>query len=392
MKILIVHNYYQQPGGERVAVEAQVALLRERGHRVILYTRDNAEIERYGLWRRANFFPEAVFSRKTYPEIRSLVANEHPDVAHVHNVFPLISPAVYWALKDAGVPIVQTVHNFRFLCPNALFFTHGQTCERCKHGNTLHAVRWKCYRKSYILSGLYAITIGLHRHWGTFQMIDCFIALTEFTAQKLLEKGIATRDKISVLGNFLPDPLPIPGSFERREPYVVYLGRLSSEKGAEILIEAIAGLPHLGLRVLGDGPQAKALQALVLQRRLHHVEFLGHVVREEKWNLLRRAMATAVPSVWYENFPFTVLESLAVGTPVVASNLGSLPYIVEDGKTGLLFRPGDKDDLQEKLAYLVTRTKEALAMGRYGRWMTERLCSADVHHDTLKSIYNQLIG
>lgn len=391
MKILIVHNYYQQPGGERVAVEAQLALLRERGHRVILYTRDNAEIESYGLWRRANFFPEAVFSRKTYPEIQALIANEHPDVAHVHNVFPLISPAVYWALKDAGVPIIQTVHNFRFLCPNALFFTHGQTCERCKHGNTLHAVRWKCYRKSYVLSALYALTIGLHHRWGTFQMIDRFIALTELTAKKLVESSLATRDKISVLGSFLPDSLPLPGSFEKREPYVVYLGRLSPEKGVETLIEAMTGLPYLGLKVLGDGPQAGALQALVRQRGLHQVEFMGHIVGEEKWDLSRRAMATVVPSVCYETFSFAVLESLAVGTPVMASNLGSLPDVMEDGKSGLLFRPGDSQDLRQKLTWLVAHPKEALAMGRYGRQVVEERRTASVHYRMLMGIYQEIM-
>jgi len=156
VKILIVHNHYQQPGGEQMAVEAQVSLLRERGHRVILYMRNNAEIERYGLWQKVIFFPKTIFSRRTYREIRALVMRERPDVAHVHNVFPLISPSVYWALKDSGVPVIQTVHNFRFLCPNALFYTHGRICERCKYGNTLHAVRWKCYRQSYILSTLYA--------------------------------------------------------------------------------------------------------------------------------------------------------------------------------------------------------------------------------------------
>ncbi len=387
MKILLIHNQYQQPGGEQVAVEAQVSLLRERGHKVILYTRDNAEIEHYGLWQKAAFFPETVFSRRTYREIRTLIACECPDVAHVHNVFPLISPSVYRALKDSGVPVVQTVHNFRFLCPNALFYTHGRICERCKHGNTLHAVRWKCYRQSYILSSLYALTIGLHRRAGTFNLIGRFIALTEFTAQKFVESGLTTQDKISVLGNFLPDPLPSPGSFETREPYVVYLGRLSSEKGIDVLLDAVTGLPDLKVKVAGDGPQFGALQAIVRQKGLQQVEFLGRVVGEEKWELLRHATAVVVPSVWYEAFPFVVLESLATGTPVVASNLGSLPYVVEDGKSGLLFQARDSQDLREKLAWLVQHPAEALQMGRYGRQVVERRYSASAHYDALMEIY-----
>jgi glycosyltransferase involved in cell wall biosynthesis len=390
VKILIVHNHYQQPGGEQMAVEAQVSLLRERGHRVILYMRNNAEIERYRLWQKAAFFPEAVFSRRTYHEIRTLIARERPDVAHVHNVFPLISPSVYRALKDSGIPVVQTVHNFRFLCPNALFYTHGRICERCKYGNTLHAVRWKCYRQSYILSGLYAFTIGLHRRAGTFNLIDRFIALTEFTAQKLVESRLTTQDKISVLGNFLPDPLPAPGSFDKREPYVVYLGRLSTEKGVEILLDAVTGLPDLRVKIAGDGPQTGVLQTIARQQGLQQVEFLGRVVGDEKWELLRNATAVVVPSVWYEAFPFAPLESMGVGTPVLASDLGSLLYVVEDGKSGLLFRAGDSQDLREKLAWLVQHPSEALQMGRYGRQVVEKRFSASAHYEELMHIYSSL--
>jgi glycosyltransferase involved in cell wall biosynthesis len=389
LKVCTIHNHYQQPGGEKAAVEAQVALLREHGHSVITYLRDNTEIESYGLTQKASFFLNTVFSKRTYQEIQAIVVNEHPDVAHIHNAFPLISPSVYRAFKKAGVPIVQTVHNFRFLCPNALFYTHGQTCERCKYGNTLHAIRFKCYHDSRVLSALYALSIGLHRRWGTFGVIDRFIALTEFSAQKLLESGLTTVDKITVLGNFLPEPLPAPGSFENREPYVVYLGRLSPEKGVDVLLDALADFPDLGLKIAGDGPQAEILRIKARQRGTDRVQFLGYVAGERKWELLRHAMATVVPSVWYENFPVTVLESLAVGTPVVASNFGSLPSIVAGGKSGQLFRPGDSWDLRKKLAWLAKQPVEALQMGRYGRHNVEIKYSADVHYRTLITLYAQ---
>jgi glycosyltransferase involved in cell wall biosynthesis len=391
IKILIIHNYYQQPGGERVAVEAQVSLLRERGHSVVLYTKDNKALEQYNLLHKAALFPHAFFSWESYRQIQALVRKQRPNVAHVHNVFPLISPAVYRALKDARVPIVQTVHNFRFLCSNGLFYTRGHLCERCKYGNTFHAVRWRCYRNSYSLSALYAFTIGLHRLWGTFQMVDCFIALTKFTAQKLVESGLTTRDKVSVLGDFLPDSLPNSGSFERREPYVVYLGRLSLEKGVDVLIEAVSELP-LNLKVLGCGPQAEALQALTRQLESHHVEFLGYIAGNKKWDLLRQAMATVVPSVCYETFSLAVLESLVVGTPVVASNLGSLPYVIEDGKSGLLFRPGDSLDLRQKMAWLAANPEKALAMGQYGRGIVEQRYTSQAHYKQLVSIYSQLLS
>jgi glycosyltransferase involved in cell wall biosynthesis len=240
------------------------------------------------------------------------------------------------------------------------------------------------------LSSLYAFTIGLHRRAGTFNLIDRFIALTEFTAQKLVESRLTTQDKISVLGNFLPDPLPAPGSFDKREPYVVYLGRLSPEKGVEILLDAVTGLPDLRVKIAGDGPQTGVLQTIARQRGLQQVEFLGGVAGDEKWELLRHATAVVVPSVWYEAFPFVVLESLAAGTPVVASNLGSLPYVVEDGKSGLLFRAGDNQDLQEKLAWLVLHPVEALRMGYYGRQIMENKNSAESHYDTLMEIYAEV--
>ncbi len=390
MRILVVHDRYQQLGGEQAAVEAQTALLRARGHEVVLYGRDNAEVKQYDVWQQAAFFPAAVFSQRTYQDIKSFAARNRPDVAHIHNVFPLISPSVYRALQDAQIPTIQTVHNFRFLCPNGLFYTHGQICERCKHGNTLHAVRLKCYRQSYFLSALYALTIATHRRWGTFETIDRFIALTEFTAQKLTEGKLTTREKISVLGNFLPDPLPTPNLAGKREPYVVYLGRLSFEKGVQVLIETMAGLPDLNLKILGDGPLAGSLQELARESGSRNIEFLGYVGGEAKWQILRNAMAAVIPSVCYENFPLAALESMAVGTPVVASNLGSLPYVIEDGKNGLLFKAGDRLDLQRKLAGLMIQPSEVAAIGVDGCKSIELRFSAESHYRQLMAIYREV--
>lgn len=389
MKILIIHNDYQQPGGETVAVKSQIALLQQHGHQVLTYWRDNREILQYGLTEKIAFWINTLFSPRTFQEVLALVRQERPDVAHVHNVFPLISPAVYWALKKSGVPIVQTVHNYRFLCPNALFYTRGQICERCKYGNTLHAIRWRCYRQSYLLSALYALVIGLHRRLGTFDLIDHFLPVSEFVAHKLVESRCATVKKVTVLGNFLPDPLPAPGSFERREPYVVYLGRLSPEKGVSMLLDAMVNLPEVTLKIAGDGPQAETLKARAQKEGLC-AEFLGYVTGERKWDLIRNAMVSVVPSVWYEAFPFSVLEAMAVGTAVVASNLGGLPSVVEDGKSGLLFRAGDSQDLRDKLAWLVAHPEDALMMGRYGREKVEIKYIAKVHYQQLITLYERV--
>ncbi len=390
LSILVVHNRYQQAGGERVAVEALLALLRQKGHRVTSYERDNADIDTYGLPDKAVFIPNTIFSLRTYREVRELAARFKPDVAHIHNVFPLISPSVYTALADADIPIVQTLHNFRLLCPNALFYTHGHTCERCMRGNTLHAIPRRCYRESYALSALYAGVIGMHRLRRTWSLIDRYIALTQFTAQKLVESGLASPARVTVLGNFLPDPLPESGSLVQRDSYVVYVGRLSPEKGVDTLVRAMADVPQIHLKILGDGPDMCRLQALARRERLERVEFLGHVVGARKWDLMRHALATVVPSTWYEHLPFAILESFAVGTPVVASNLGSLPHIVEDDKSGLLFHTNDPEDLAQKLGWLAHHPKEASAMGHQGHQLIKARYSSGAHYEKLMAIYSEV--
>lgn len=387
LRILQVHNDYQRRGGERTAIDAQTRLLRERGHTVLLYGRSNQEIGHFGLMEKAAFFPRAIYSRRTYAEIRALAAAERPDVAHVHNVFPLMSPAVYRALKDAAVPIVQTVYNFRLMCPNGLFYTHGQVCERCKHGNMLHAVRWRCYRNSYVLSGLYAASIGLHRRHGTFDLIDRYLAPTEFTARQLVEGGVTPEGRVDVVRYFVPDPLPELGPFEHREAHFVYLGRLSSEKGLWTLLAAIRHLPHVRLRMLGEGPLEGSIRAHLDDHHMSNVELMGFVDGQTKWDELRSATAVVVPSEWYENSPLSVIESLSVGTPVVASDIGSLPETVTDSETGLLFRLGDSQDLAAKLGWLAAHPKEAHAMGRRARQVAETLYSADRHYAQLLEVY-----
>ncbi len=222
-------------------------------------------------------------------------------------------------------------------------------------------------------------------------MIDRFIVLTEFTAQKLVESGLTTADKITVLGNFLPDPLPAPGSFEYREPYIVYLGRLSPEKGVHVLLDALADVPEVTLKIVGDGPQKETLQTKVQKQGLQ-ADFLGHVTGEKKSELLRRAMVAVVPSVCYETFSLAAIESMASGTPVVASDVGSLPFVVEDGKSGLLFRSGDSQDLRQKLAWLLAHPQQALTMGVYARIVVEQRYSASAHYTTLMEIYNSVLG
>lgn len=392
LKILLCHNFYQQPGGERVDVLALKLLLEQKGHSVILYTEDNKDIEQYNVLQKIGFFPRTLFSHRTYRRLLQIAALEKPDIAHVHNVFPLLSPAVYLALHEAGIPIVQTVHNYRLMCINGLFLKDGYICERCKSGKFFSGFRFKCYRDSYLLSGLYALTIGGHRRWGTFEKIDRFIAPTNFVAEKLAESGLVEASKISILGYFLPAPLPAYGAPDLQEPYIVYIGRLSQEKGIFTLLNVMRDMTSLRLKVMGTGPLLEDTKAYIQSHRLHNIEMLGFVDGEEKYRILRSALCCVVPSEWYEVLPFVVLESAAVGTPIVASRVGSLATLVSEGEKGLLFISGDSSDLREKLEFLVTRPDMAIQMGRRARLWMETAHTPEAHYNALSQIYQQVVG
>lgn len=389
-RVLIVHNDYQLAGGETNAVRQQQALLEARGHSVYMYVRDNHEIAAYNVLQKALFFIMAFFSWRAYHELGKVVEQFKPDVAHIHNVFPLISPAAYWAIKQRGVPIVQTVHNFRFMCPNGLFFRDQKPCELCKTGNTSHAVRYRCYRNSRVLSALYASVIAVHRLVRTWRQIDRYIALNEFTLQKLIEGRISERDRISVLGNFPSVKIPRFETTLERQPYVVFIGRLSPEKGVEVLINAASKVPELGVKILGDGPLKESLQERT--EHMPQVEFLGWIEGDQKYEILQGARALVFPSLWYENFSLVILEALATATPVIASNLGGLPFILEDGLDSLLFTAGDSNALAEKLEVALHEPDRLRSMGQYGLSTTLPRYTEATHYERLMQIYAEVSG
>lgn len=391
MKILVIHNEYQELGGEYQAVKNQIKLLRSEGYEVIDYRKDNKDISSFSWNELAGFIPDTLYSRKSYNEILEIIEDEAPDVAHIHNVFPLISPSIYHALNMGSLPIVQTIHNFRFLCPNGLFFINNKICELCKYGNTTFAIIKKCYKESYPLSALYALNIGGHRISKTFNLISKFIVLTEFSASKLIESNFTEQKKISILGNFLPSPLPFKGGQDARENYVVYIGRLSKEKGINILLEASKSLRSTKFLIIGGGAELELLKLYKDENDLENVSFLGHVSGNEKWDILRKASAVVIPSLCYETFSLTTIESMSVGTPVVASRLGSLPFVIDEGYNGLLFEPGDSEDLVRKLSKLLTQHSLIAALGDRGRETVEEKYSQDVHFKKLRNIYNEVL-
>ena len=343
MKVLLVHNRYKYRGGEDYYVEQIKDILEERACRVIFYCLDNRQITNFSLWKKAGLPLRTVFSFEVYNELVNLIKDENPDIGHIHNTFPLVSPSVYYALKKMQVPIVQTVHNYRFLCPNGLFLTPGgENCERCKKGNFFNAVVRKCYRNSYLQTFGIAFTLYLHHKLKTFaNKIDVFISPSNFLRRKLIEGGIPEK-KFVVKSHFVKCK-EIRPSYEF-DNYAVYMGRLSREKGLFTLLRAWKRVPNFTLIIMGDGPIRNELENFVIQKEIANVEFFGFIGGPKRFEILKKAMFMAFPSECYENFPCSIIESFACGTPVIASRIGGLEELIEEGKNGLLFEPGNLDD------------------------------------------------
>lgn len=387
MKILLIHNFYQRFGGEDAVALVERRLLEEHGNEVTSYTRHNDEIKSYNFQDKIKFFPDTIYSLRTRREIEALVKARKPDVAYVHNVFPLISPSVYHTLHQLRVPVVHVVHDFRFWCPNGWFYVLGRICERCKHGNYLNSLRHRCYRNSYTLTSLYSLSVGLNRWARMTQKIAAFICMTGFLKEKLLELGIP-EEKIFVKPHFLDasQVLPMPGAGD----YVLYLGRLSPEKGIWTLIHAFEQLKNPRLKVVGTGPLEERLKQYIRDKGLRNIELLGFRDGSEKWELLRNSLFTVVPSILYETFGLVVLEAYAAGKPVVGSRLGSLPYIIEQNKSGVLFEPGSVDDLVKKVGYLLERPDAVDRMGRYARSLVEREYSSGACYQRLMGVFSSV--
>lgn len=389
MKILQIHNFYQNPGGEDRVVNAEKELFEAKGHKVVQYTRHNDEIKRYTFFKKVGFFLDTIYSRRTAKDLSRLINDDKPDIAHIHNVFPLISASAYYCLKRHHIPVVQTVHNYRLLCPNGLFYTKNGICEKCKNGNTLHCFFNKCYKDSFLLSGLYALTFWIHRRLKTFQnKIDIFIALSRFTKNKLAEGGFA-KEKIEIKENFLSQA-KIEFDYDK-ENCAVFIGRLSDEKGLITLLKAFQKVNKIKLKLVGKGNLEKELKERATKNNISCVEFLGFIAGDERLGLLRKARFSIVPSQYYENSPMSILESFSVGTPVIASRIGGLPELIEEGKNGLLFEPGNLDDLVKKLGFLCENPDKALEMGKYAHKCVEEKYTPQRHYNRLMEIYEKAI-
>lgn len=378
-RVLVVHNAYQQRGGEDSVVEAEVALLKAHGHEVVEYRRDNAEIA--GMTK-SRLLAETLWSTHTTQELDKVIREFSPDVIHVHNTFPLVSPSLYWAAANHRIPVVQTLHNFRLFCPQAMFLRHGKVCEDCLGRLPWRGVARRCYRNSFMQSATLAGMLTLHRALGTWSdKVTRYIALNDFCRGKFVAGGLPA-ESISVKPNFVDVQAPDESPRERG----LFVGRLSPEKGIDVLIAAVESLQHGAIDVIGTGPEAGRVAA---SGKLYAQ---GAKPAADVLTAMRGAAYLVMPSIWYENFPRTLVEAYACGLPVIASRLGAMAELIADGGTGLLFEPGDADDLAKKISWAERHPEEMRTMGENARREYEAKYTPEINYQQLIAIYDAAVA
>ena len=390
MKILLVHNQYQQPGGEDVVFEQERQLLESNGHQVVTYRRSNWEADSYTGVKRLVLVRKTIWADDTRKEFAQLVRREKPDLVHVHNTFIMISPSIYSVCREANIPVVQTLHNYRLLCPAANFFRKGRICEECVEHTLWRSVRYGCYRGSRSATATVALMLATHRSLGTWDRdVTCYIALTEFTRSKFIQGGLAAQ-KIFVKPNFVS---PDPGAGLGDGSYVLFAGRLSPEKRVNTLLEAWSRLSdRIPLMVIGGGPARLELEAEVRKLGITDVTFRGQLSREQTLDAIRHARVLVVPSEWYETFGVVITESFACGVPVICSRLGAMQELVEDGRTGLHFTAGNATDLAEKVDWAWNNPALLRTFGKAARQEYENKYTADKNYPILMDIYQQAMA
>jgi len=388
MKILTIHNNYQQRGGEDIYFQKESELLRRNGNEVLSYTRSNKEINDFSIFKKLSIFWKQTWSQDTYEELRRIIKEFRPDIAHFHNTFFMITPSAYYACKDKGVPVVQTLHNFRLLCPNAYFLKKGKICEECLERTLWKSIQHGCYRESRILTTALARMLHYHRRKATWlETIDLYITLSQCSRSKFIQAGIP-EDKIVVKPNFV---YPDNGERKNDKNYVLYCGRLSTEKGLNTLIKAWENLESIPLKILGNGPLYAKIKKHIKNKKMTNVELLGHLSHNECIEYIKGASFLVMPSEWYEVFPTIIVEAFACGVPIVASKMGAMKELICDGKTGLLFQTGNTKELAEKVSWLISHKKEAYSMSIQARKEYKEKYSAENGYKILMNIYKTVV-
>lgn len=398
---------YLRGGAERYFIDLS-ALLTAHGHEVIPFCmHDERNLpskysdyfishidfptmmrESRGIMSKLRVAERVIYSREAKQKIERLIADTQPDVAHIHGIAHETSPSILPAIKDAGIPLTQTLHDYKLLCPDTSFVSQGAVCERCKGHSYYNVVRYRCKRDSLPASLLAAAEMYAHKISQIYERnVDLFMAPSRFLQNKVREFGI--ENEIVNMPYFV--------DFENFQPcyepedYFVFSGRLVDIKGVDTLLEAMRGIKKSHLYIAGRGDLEASLQAYAREHGLSNVTFLGHLDKSELIPLIQKAKFAVVPSEWYENYPMAVLEALACGTAVVGARIGGIPEQVREGYNGLLFESGNAEELRQKINEMLADTDQVKVMGRNGRQHVETVNDPEAHYHQIVEIYRQLV-
>jgi len=402
MKVLLVNKFYFPHGGSETYFFQVEELLKKKGHSVSIFsTRDPRNKE----CAQSRFFVEKIdYNRRDIPlgqkvrfgarllysfdaarKMDALLKKVKPDVAHLHNICHQISPSILPVLKRHGVPIVQTLHDFKLVCPSYRMLSPEGICERCYGNRYYNVIRQRCVKGSLAFSVLLCLEAYFHRAIRIYDRVDLFIASSQFYKDKLVSFGVDAR-RIRVLPNFVqPDERP---SY-RSDGYALFCGRLGSEKGVLTLVKAAERAPDIRLIIAGSGSEESAIRQYLTAKKMRNVELVGFVSGEAKRELMRGACFFVVPSEWYENCSLSIHEAIAYGKPVVGARIGGIPEQVKSGYNGLLFEPGNAEDLRDKMQYLVSHPEEVSRMGRNARKTADEMYGPEIMYEKLMEIYRE---
>lgn len=329
--VLIVHNYYQIPGGEDTVVANEKKMLQEHGHEVTLYTRDNKELKTMSKWQKIMLPFTTIFNFKTYKDVKRIIREKNIEIVHVHNTLNLISSSVYYAALACHVPVVQTIHNFRLLCPGATFYRDGHICEDCVTKGLGCAIKYNCYRNSKLQTLACVINTKVHRMTGIYGKIN-YICLTEFNKEKLLQLKQIKENRVFVKPNFVKEDLLL---HNKREFYT-FIGRIEEIKGIKELIHVWQqlGCDAPVLKICGNGPLMNECAEYVKCNHIDNIEMLGFVKHEDVIEIISRSKYIVYPTKVYEGFGMTIIEAFSQGTPVIVPNMGNAGNLVQEGVNG----------------------------------------------------------
>ncbi|MFH1563366.1 MAG: glycosyltransferase family 4 protein [Nitrospirota bacterium] len=401
LNILMVNNFFYPRGGAEISLFNTAQLLKEKGHKVFFFSShhpENYEYEYSQYFVRDIDFQglssvkakiaglgRAIWCKESQKKLEWFLKEHKIDIAHLNNINYRISPSIISVLKGKKIPIVMHLRDYYLVCGNSLLLANGKICEACRGGKYFNAIKVGC-RDGLKGSGVIALSGFLHHKvLKIFDKVNYFISPSRFLIKEIEEMGFDFKERVVYLPNFV-DTSRIEPEFSFEKKNIIYIGRLSLEKGLETLLEAVKGL-EINLEIAGEGPLKNRLEEKVKKEKISNIKFLGYLSDEKLANKIKEGMASVVPSEWYENNPRSVLESFAYGKPVIGSNVGGIPELVRHGETGLLFEMGNAQDLRARITEMLQNPSKITEMGQKARKIVEDEYNQEIYYQRLKEVY-----